>query len=259
MNHKAMKKISNILRKALIYFYYAGRPNIINPIHHLRVYYEGLCVNTLKTKHKELFKYIAQMVYLNDYVGCEYGDCLELYNTIKRLKPRYVLECGSGISSCVIAYALKENYVETNMGSKLISLEENPLYYEQIERLFPNELKIYVEFVLSERVEKKYGDYLGCHYKDVPDYPYSFVYIDGPLLRKNATSQKCFNSDLLNIFTRSNITVDALLDQRIGTYWVFKKCLPKAKIHYNVIKKLTSIYKTEGEGNYDNEKNSKKR
>ena len=99
------------------------------------------------------------MISASDSTGCEFGDYLELYKTIKHLKPKYVLECGSGVSSCVIAYALMEIQNETGIKRKFISMEENEFYHEQVKKIFPEPLAEYVDFVLSERIEKEYGPY----------------------------------------------------------------------------------------------------
>lgn len=78
-------------------------------------------------------------------------------------------------------------------------------------------------------------------YQTFPDYPYDFVFIDGPTLRRGPSSQKCFNADFINIVARSGHNVAGLLDQRIGTLWAYRKLIPGAKIIYNPIKRLTRI------------------
>src|SRR3989344_9466942 len=39
----------------------------------------------------------------------DYSKYYILYTIIRKLKPRYILECGSGITTIIIALALKEN------------------------------------------------------------------------------------------------------------------------------------------------------
>lgn len=78
--------------------------------------------------------------------------------------------------------------------------------------------------------------------KVLPNLNYDFLYIDGPVDRKvfnNKNYPKKFNSDLINILLKSNLKINAILDQRIHSYRVFKKLLNKNKIKYDVIKKST--------------------
>ena len=67
------------------------------------------------------------------------------------------------------------------------------------------------------------------------------MFIDGPTERSGKNGKKCFNADFLNILARTEDPVHGMIDQRITTYWAFKKLMPTAKIRYDVIKKLTSI------------------
>lgn len=136
---------------------------------------------------------------------------------------------------------IKRLYELRGQKVRFISMEENPFYHQQIKDIFPEDLKHYVTFVRSNRRERMYGDFLGCFYEDIPNYPYDFVYIDGPTLRATPSSSKCFNSDFINIVMKSNIPIQGMLDQRIGTYWTLKKLLPKAEIRYHPIKKITTV------------------
>lgn len=188
-----------------------------------------------------MWNYIRGVKNKSQSYGCEFSDYLELYKTIISFNPKYILELGSGISSCVIAYAIKKLCELSRHKARFISMEENQFYYQQIKDIFPDDLKHYVTFVRSNRRERMYGDFLGCFYEDIPNYPYDFVYIDGPTLRATPSSPKCFNSDFINIVMKSNIPVQGMLDQRIGTYWTLKKLLLKAKVRYHPIKKITTI------------------
>ena len=48
--------------------------------------------------------------------GCGYIDYAYLYQMIRSTKPVEVLECGTGVSTLVIAHALMENESETSRG-----------------------------------------------------------------------------------------------------------------------------------------------
>ena len=117
-----LKKMLNGYRLILGYFYYTARPHSVNPINKLRIYNEGLSIRKLTEDHGELLKIIIKMTAESDSTGCGFGDYLKLYETVRTLKPKFVLECGSGISSCVISYALRENSQDGQKGLLVLSL-----------------------------------------------------------------------------------------------------------------------------------------
>jgi ubiquinone/menaquinone biosynthesis C-methylase UbiE len=244
MLEKYAARALNIPQKSSLYFYYTARPHWANPIHQMRLHYQGASIAHLKSSHKELFKLLIQLIAAAESTGCEFGDYLEIYNTVRKLKPKYILECGSGISSLVFAFALRENEAQTGTRGKLVSMDESPFYHEQVKSIFPESFAEYVEFVLSPRSEKQYGGSWGAYYQSVPSYPYEFVFVDGPTVQSRPGSRVCFNADLINVLLASadDHTVDALVDQRINTYRHLRKLIPHARVHYNPIKKLTRVY-----------------
>ena len=240
---KLAKFILHKLNQISVYFYYTAKPHRINPIYYLRLINEGNATINLRRNYEELFQEICGLIARSGSTGGEFADYLELYQTVKRTKPNYILECGSGITSLVIAYALQENFRETGRKGKLISMEENEYYHTQIRDLFPQEYIAFVDFKLSERKERFFGNLLGSYYEEIPKYPYELMYIDGPTERKSSGSKKCFNADLLNLVESSGqlTKFTALLDQRITTLWAFQKLLPSANISYSPVKQLTRI------------------
>ena len=237
------ERLRRKLEKYQLRYYYKAHPHNINPIKYLRLIREARMIAELK-QHPELYRLLNRVIAQSDSTGCGYGDYAAQYQTVTRLEPECILECGSGISSCVIAFALKERFERTGFKARFVSMEENKFYYEQIVRIFPEELAEFVEFVRSDRVEHWYGDYRryqGCHYADVPKLPYDFVFIDGPKHRDSPDAQKCFDADFIDVLLASNREVRGLLDQRIATYRTFKELIPGAAIRYNPIEKLTRI------------------
>ena len=234
-------KRKSLYSKTAAYLYYRAEPKYLNPLHYLRSAYESYARNKLSRENRELFEHLEEIRIKSQSTGCSYSDYYTLYKMIQFLNPKYVLECGSGISTLVIAYALREQYDKTKLASTFISAEEDRFYHEQIKSIFPETLKAFVDFQRLEREETFYNSYRGCYYAKIPELPYEFVFIDGPTLRKTPDSIKCFNSDIINILTKSRNKTTALLDQRIETLHILKILLPTAKITYNPIKRLTKI------------------
>lgn len=238
-----MKKLKKILAllysRIVIYFYYTAKPHFINPIHKLRIKNENNAEIALR-KNPELWQIIQYMLQKSSSTGCEYSDLFELYKIIYHGDYRFILELGSGISTAVVAYAIKNKNNHTRK-PLFVSMEENVIYYQQIKSILPSQLQPYVSLNLSSRIERSYDGYLGCNYSDVPDHPYDFIFIDGPTERGSSGSPKCFNADIINITKQSKHPIKAMLDQRIWTYWILKKLLPNAKVKYYPIKKISIL------------------
>ena len=223
-----------------VYFYYTARPKRINPISYMRRMNEERA-HALVQCNGELHETIESVSSRSGSTGCSYSDYWELYTHVRRLMPAYALECGSGISSAAIGLGMKHNLEESGRKGLLISMEEIEGYHAQIVDIFPTRLRDLVDFRLSNRVVKSYGSMQGVCYESVPDYPYEFVFVDGPNHRSPITGEKLFNSDFINVVLRSETPVVGIVDQRITTLWALKKLLPTASVRYYPTKSLTII------------------
>ena len=65
-----------------------------------------------------------------------------------------MLECGPGVTTVVIANALRENFVETGLQGKITCMENHKVWYEMANEILPNEFKEITSFVLSDIEEK---------------------------------------------------------------------------------------------------------
>lgn len=234
------KSIKSAFTQLAIYVFYTARPKPINPIYWARKAWDLWGEFMLKLSTPALLELVRETARRSSSTGCGYGDYWSLYTTIRRLKPTNVVECGAGISTVVIAYAMREN--EKN--GKFISLEQAKFYFDNIVSVFPAELIPYVEIVLSSSVEVPVGDRLGCRYVFEPRDAIDFLYVDGPSLRKqydNKQLPKAFNADIL--FIPKSDRFLAILDQRIGTMWILKSLLTDHDVRYNVMKRQTFITK----------------
>lgn len=164
--------------------------------------------------------------------GCSYADFGELYRTVRTIRPAYVLELGTGASTIVIAHAL-----EKNGAGRLISMEESEEYYRDAQSLLPPHLASRVEICHSPAVEKTVGFFRGSGYRDIPDYPYGFVFVDGPAYLTNPNGDLACNIDLLEVLKRSEHSVSALIDTRHSSCYVYA-LLFGSKFRYDYIRKL---------------------
>jgi len=106
--------------------------------------------------------------------GANYFDYLYLYLYIRIKKPKYILECGSGVTTYVVCSALAKNKIGT-----VITLEQSPDWRDILIRTLPKEYNPYYVSLYSPCIEKTYRNITGIGYKYIPDYPYEFIIIDG--------------------------------------------------------------------------------
>ncbi len=105
----------------------------------------------------------------------DYSKYYILYKAIRKFKPKHVLECGSGITTLIIAFALKENG-----GGKFVSMDELSQFGDTTARIV-REKGLDVEMRISPSIEDVYGEISGHRYQNIPDYPYDFIFVDGPV------------------------------------------------------------------------------
>lgn len=179
---------------------------------------------------KQLGPYLEKSV----STGCDFVDYLFLYQHVRRNKPKYILELGTGASTVVLAYALKEN----GNGGMVISMEDSEYYLEATKKIFPEELQSAVEFHLSPAVEKTRDFFRGSGYREIPAEDYEFVFVDGPNMLVNtdrpADAEFSFNFDFIEAVEKSRKPVAGLIDTRTTTCFAYH-LLFEDKFSYNYL------------------------
>lgn len=170
--------------------------------------------------------------------GCSWIDYAELYTQIRQRRPMEVLECGTGVSTLVIAQALLDNGRETGSVGRVTSMEEHPEWFRLAEQLLPEVYRAVVDLRLSPTVEDTYSMFRGVRYAEVPEHDYEFVFVDGPAYRSPTDGTPTFDFDLLHIIRRSSRPVAALIDKRVSTCFVLQQVLGSRRVRYAPIRGL---------------------
>lgn len=121
-------------------------------------------------------------VYRPDYTfGPEWNDLDFLFDEVLRLKPRFILELGSGCSTIALWKALHQ--VAEN--GKLVSLEGDPYWYgvnyHALQRMGLIEVPRSPTLVFSPVVHDPVGQ-LRYQTNPLRGAPIDFIYVDGPRL-----------------------------------------------------------------------------
>ncbi|MFL2645446.1 MAG: class I SAM-dependent methyltransferase [Dehalococcoidia bacterium] len=157
----------------------------------------------------------------SDSSGVSYSDYYNLYSYVKQIKPQYVLECGTGKSTIVIAQAMLENRQENPSDirlndMKLISMEDKKEWYEQSKNNIPNKFEDFVEVHHSPLSTASYSLLTGVIYENKPSYPYDFIFIDGPDQSGGTGITQC-DFDFIQYVQQSSKSVSAIIDNRKHT------------------------------------------
>lgn len=179
------------------------------------------------------------------FKGCTYHELYSLYRQVLRQKPRYVLELGAGVSTAVLALAVRD-LRRAGVRSELISMEEDPEYWEELGERLPPDLKNHVDLRLSPLEDVPYRGGIARCYRDKPDHPYTYVFIDGPHIPSWSEDMRYFDGDILDVLCRQESPVIAHLDCRHTTRFAIERMVPKAQIRYDRLHKFSRIVFPQG-------------
>ena len=159
---------------------------------------------------------------ISNAYGMSDFEYVRLYQLLRTLKPEYVLECGTGKSTFVIAHAMSVN----GNGAKLVSMEESSDWanvqqqaiahffsHPKSAEWFPGRSANLVELVVSDIEIQRHRVWAGSAYTNLPLNPYSFIMVDGPEL-----TEECFaNIDLVTVLKASKGPISIWIDGRWPT------------------------------------------
>jgi hypothetical protein len=99
----------------------------------------------------------------------------------------------------------------------------------------------YAEILQSPRVEDQHSLFRGVRYRDVPDRPYDFVFVDGPNYVAPSDGALTFDFDLVHVLRRADHPVYAIIDKRLTTCFVVQRLLSPDLVRYDARKHLCFV------------------
>jgi predicted O-methyltransferase YrrM len=192
--------------------------------------------------HAVLWDRMMQAAAGTAVTGASYSDYLTLYEQVRTFRPREILECGTGISTVVLAQALLDNAAEyATAPGRVTSMEDDAEWHRLAGARLPEALRDVVALVHSPRADGCYKCFRGVCYAEVPDRPYDFVFSDGPDRHSPVNGDKLFNLDLINVVARSDRPVRAVVDNHYLTFYVLQKVFGLDRARYSVSHKLMFV------------------
>lgn len=188
------------------------------------------CFRLKTINNGELWSFLDAYRQKSHFSGTYYYKYLKLYQLISRHKFKEILECGSGVSTIIIAFALRHN------GSgRVTSMEQHSgEYFQRLLDIFPREPESFVEFKTSSIFLDHYGFLRGVRYSEVPERPYDFVFIDGPSTASPTDGEPTFDFDFISVIRRPLMgKMRALIDNRKSTEWALRQIFGESNVKYH--------------------------
>lgn len=195
-----------------------------------------------KTFNIFFYRNILDKIQYKEIRGYEFSidgkyDLVIIYKLLHKHKPLNILELGSGASTLVFAQYAKE-MKKNNININVISLEENAYYKNLTKRGLDNIDDNIVKLELCKTIERETDDYKFINYDFNHTISYDFIYIDGPVDKKNNIHYIC---DDINIIQKNKNFV-ALVDYRLNTYSYLRKQKNQYKCKFSFINKSGLVF-----------------
>ncbi len=188
---------------------------------HCRKKTEKTAANFLR-QNGSLKEIIDEARNISNAYGLTDFEYVRLYQMVRELKPEYVLECGTGKSTFIIAHAMSQN----GNGKRIVSMEESSTWagtqqkaishffsHPKAEEWFPGAAQTLIELITSDTTIERHRVWAGSCYKNVKHYPYAFMMVDGPEL-----NDECFvNIDVVEILKTLDNPISIWIDGRWPT------------------------------------------
>ena len=129
--------------------------------------------------------------------GCSVWELERLHRSLIDRRPGTAIEFGSGISTLVLAHAVRE-LARAGHTTRFVSMEQGRTYQDNMLGWFPADLRGMVDFRLSEVVgEEARGGMTGYRYTETPEEQFDWVFVDGPQLPRK--DPLLFDADVLSL------------------------------------------------------------
>ncbi len=190
----------------------------------------------------ELWSLMTEAAAGTAVTGASYSDYLTLYEQVRTRRPLEILECGTGITTVVLAYALMENAREDGTPcGRVTSMEDDREWFDVARSRLPAAVSDVVDMVHSRKVDGFYKCFRGVQYESVPDRPYDFIFSDGPDRHSPVNGDKLFNLDLINVVRGSETPVFGVVDNHYLTFYIMQKVFGIDRARYSVSHKLMFV------------------
>lgn len=152
--------------------------------------------------------------------------------TILSIKPKMILESGTGASTIVLSLAVKKLKSEDpTFDCKIVSMESVKEWYDVAQENLPEHHSDTVEIIYGPRQKFEASIFRGYIHSNIPDYDYDFVFLDGPSFDDEKGTTFC--ADALYVYQKSGKkTLLGVFDGRASSAFVIQTLFGKKAVNY---------------------------
>jgi len=191
--------------------------------------------------HAELRQILDEYCRISNSTGCSFTDYWQLYSLVRKMRPAEILECGTGVSTVVMAAALRDNERQHGERGRITSMEDCTHWFEHAKNIFPRELEPYVDILLSPQTEYRERFFCGVGYESIPRRHYELAFIDGPDDHCSPAGTPTVDLDYIRLLRISAHPVLGVVDGRLATCLVYQSLLGLDKVRFEPVLGLTFV------------------
>lgn len=204
--------------------------------------YAKFCKVDLFKRINNLDKILETYCAKSGSTGTKYPTLRLAVKQIQANKPQFILECGTGVSTIVIAECLHQlKQKDPTYSPILISMESIEEWHRQAQGILPEKYKEFTTIILGERKLFQLHMFRGYRHSNIPKHDYDFVFLDGPNYKDQRGLACCMDS----IFVREEVSKSKILrgviDTRVSSVYVHQQLYGTNSIKYSPLKRTSSF------------------
>lgn len=175
---------------------------------------------------------IADYSAKSNTTGTKFPTLWRAVSIILKEKPSLILECGTGLSTIVLAAAVKQLSARIpGYGGRIVSMESVEHWFETARGNLPKKYSEVVELVLGPRVKYEFLFFRGYRHSNIPPLDFDFVFLDGPSYDDENGGSFC--ADVFHVVeTSSAAVIRGVIDTRVSSVFVLQKVFGTRAIRY---------------------------
>lgn len=156
-------------------------------------------------------------------------------------KPIHILECGTGLSTVVLAEAVyKLRSADPSYNGKIKSMESLAVWHEKAIEMLPEKYKEFTSILLGPREKYERLFFRGYKHSEIPEENYDFVFLDGPDYTDECGSSFC--ADILHVVETSKAPlIRGVVDTRVSSVFVLQQLFGAHAVRYYAVARTCDL------------------
>ena len=177
-------------------------------------------------------KEIADYSRRSNTTGTKFPTLWRAVRLILEENPLLILECGTGLSTIVLAAAVKQLRARIpGYAGRIVSMESVEHWFANARKNLPEKYADVVELVLGPRVKYEFLLFRGYCHSNIPPLDYDFVFLDGPSYEDDNGGSFC--ADVFHVVETSLAPViRGVIDTRVSSVFVLQKVFGRRAVRY---------------------------